>query len=52
MSRVMVEALPGVGGGGGPMSLVWILKRLVSVFINAWRRCRKLNETSLSLSEL
>ena len=50
MSRVMVEALPGVGGGG-PMSLVWILKRLVSVFINASRRCRKLNENSLSLSE-
>ena len=27
------EALP--GGGGSPMSPVWILKRLVSVFINA-----------------
>ena len=36
---------------GAPMSLVWILKRLVSVFINASRRCRKLNENSLSLSE-
>ena len=36
------EALP----GGAPMSLVWILKRLVSVFINASRRCRKLNENS------
>ena len=33
------EALPG-GWGGGPMSLVWILKSLVSVFINASRRCR------------
>ena len=41
------EALP----GGAPMSLVWILKCLVSVFINASRRCRKLNENSLSLSE-
>ena len=29
------EALP--GGGGGPMSLVWIFKRLVSVVINACR---------------
>ena len=29
------EDLP--GGGGGPMSPVWILKRLVSVFINACR---------------
>ena len=29
-----LEALPGKGGGG-PMSPVWILKRLVSVFINA-----------------
>ena len=36
---------------GGPMSLVWILKRLVSVFINASCRCRKMNENSLSLSE-
>ena len=26
------------------MSVVWILKRLVSVFIDASRRCRKLNE--------
>ena len=26
---------PARGGGGGPMSPVWILKRLVSVFINA-----------------
>ena len=42
-----IEALP----GGAPMSLVWILKRLVSVFINASRRCRKLNENSLPLSE-
>ena len=39
------------GGGGGPISLVWILKRLVSVFVNASRRCLKLNENSLSLSE-
>ena len=23
-----------MGGGGGPISLVWILKRLVSVFEN------------------
>ena len=38
-----MEALP----GGAPMSLVWILKRLVSVFINASRRCRKLNENSV-----
>ena len=45
----LIEALP---GGEAPMSLVWILKRLVSVFINASRRCRKLNENSLSLSEL
>ena len=44
---VLVEALP----EGAPMSLVWILKRLVSVFINAARRCRKFNENSLSLSE-
>ena len=43
----MEEALP----GGSPISLVWILKRLVSVFINTSRRCRKLNENSLSLSE-
>ena len=42
----ITEALP---GQGGPMSLV---KRLVSsVFINASRRSRKLNENSLSLSE-
>ena len=47
LSLLYVEALP----GGAPMSLVWILKRLVSVFINASRRCRKLNENSLSLSE-
>ena len=32
------------------MSLVCILKRLVSVFINASHRCPKLNENSLSLS--
>ena len=43
------EALP--GGEGSPMSLVWILKDLVSVFINASCRCRKLNKNSLSLSE-
>ena len=30
------EALPGEGGGG-PVSPVWILKRFVSVFINACR---------------
>ena len=43
----MFEALP----GGAPMSVVWILKRHVSVFIDASRRCGKLNENSLSLSE-
>ena len=37
--------------GGGAMTLVCILKCLVSVFINASRRCRKLNENSLSLLE-
>ena len=31
------EALPGRRGGGGSMSPDWILKRLVSVFINACR---------------
>ena len=31
---IIYEALPG-GGGGGPMTPIWILKRLVSVFINA-----------------
>ena len=39
------------GGGRGPISLVWILKRLVSVFVNASRRCLRLNENFLSLSE-
>ena len=29
------------------MSLVRILKRFVSVFMNASRRCRKLNENSV-----
>ena len=33
------------------MSLVLISKRLMSVFINASRRCRKLIENYLSLSE-
>ena len=42
------EALPEVGG---LTSLASILKRLVSVFKNASRRCWKLNENSLSLSE-
>ena len=32
---VTKEAL--LGGGGGPMSPVWILKHLVSVFMNACR---------------
>ena len=32
---IITEALP--GGGGGPMYPIWILKRLVSVFINACR---------------
>ena len=45
----LIETLP--GGGVAPMSLVCILKCLVSVFKNASRRCRKLNENSLSLSE-
>ena len=41
-----------LGGWVSPMSLVWILKRLLSVLIlNGSRRYRKLNENSLSLSE-
>ena len=36
LSKCCTEALPG-GGGGGPMSPVWILKRLMSVFILAER---------------
>ena len=36
MHFAIEEALPG-GGGGGPMSPVWILKRLVLVFINVCR---------------
>ena len=47
----LIETLRGGGGGAAPMSLVCILKCLVSVFKNASRRCRKLNENSLSLSE-
>ena len=43
------EALP---GEGSHVALRNHLKRLVSVFINASRGCRKLNENSLSLSEL
>ena len=39
------DALPEVERG--PMSLVRILKRFVSVFTNASRRCRKLNENSV-----
>ena len=35
-NSIIYEALPG-GGGGGPMSPIWNLKRLVSVFINACR---------------
>ena len=42
------EALP---GEGSHVALRNHLKRLVSVFINASRGCRKLNENSLSLSE-
>ena len=42
---LFVEALP--GGGGGPLSPVGILKRLMSVFINA---CRLLSAL-LSLSQ-
>ena len=45
--RPKTEALP--GEGGGPMSLVWILKHLMSMFVNASRRCRELNKNSLSL---
>ena len=37
--------------GEGPISLARILKRPVSVFINASRHCWKLNKNSLSLSE-
>ena len=36
-------------GGGGPMSLVWILKHFMSMFVNASRCCRELNKNSLSL---
>ena len=42
------EALP---GEGSHVALRNHLKHLVSVFVNASRRCRKLNENSLSLSE-
>ena len=45
----IVEALP--GGGSHVARLNFQVKRLVSVFINVSRRCRKLNENSLSLSE-
>ena len=34
-----------------PMSLVWVLKSLMSLFLNAPRCCRKLSENSLSLLE-
>ena len=47
--RPFKEWEEGRGGGGGSISLAWILKRLLSVY--ASRRCRKLNENSLSLSE-
>ena len=46
--RPKIEALPGEGGGG-PMSLVWILKHFMSMFVNASRCCRELNKNSLSL---
>ena len=36
MTWDLVERLCRGGGEGSPMSLVWILKRLVSVLINAW----------------
>ena len=36
----------------GPISLVWILKCLESLVINASHHCQKLNKKSLSLSEL
>ena len=45
--RPTIEALP--GGGGGPMSLVWILKHFMSMGVNASRCCRELNKNSLSL---
>ena len=44
-------AMGGGGGAWGPMLLIWILKRLVSVSLNASRRCQKLNKNPLSLSE-
>ena len=36
-NQLPVEWGPAGGGGGGPMLPVWILKGLVSVFINACR---------------
>ena len=45
---LIIEALP----GGGPRSLVGILKRFVSAFCQGSRRCRKLRDnyfSSLSL---
>ena len=47
--KLIKEALPGVGGGGG---YICRSSALVSVFINASRRCRKLNENGNSLSLL
>ena len=43
---------PASGGGGGPRSLVGILKCFVSAFCQGSRRCRKLRDnyfSSLSL---
>ena len=37
--------------GGGPVSLVGMLKCFVSVLINASHSCQKLNKNSLSMSE-
>ena len=42
---------PCQGGGGVSHVALNFKKRLLSVFINASRRCRKLNENALSLSE-
>ena len=46
-----LKTLPG-GGGGNPMSPIWILKRLVSVFINACclNYCHNLAEGGCLLS--
>ena len=53
-NRPWCSLRPRQGGGGGRVSHVARLNfknRLLSVFINASRRCRKLNENALSISE-